>query len=409
MTLVYRQFVIVLIALSNVIVCECNAAVVVDAGYPGGNIKVISISDDVIHLQPDRRGTSDWWFYWNFRVRGAAGHSITFQFDGRSPMGARGPAVSVDGSHWKYAGLERVRDSAMDASFRYDFPPEAQEIRFAFCPPYVESNWRQFETTLKRCPEVSISSLCSTGKQRQAELVRIRPKSGQPQACVLLTARHHSCETMASYVLQGLLGQVSNDDETGRWLRERIEFLAVPFMDKDGVEEGDQGKNRPPHDHWLDYRGESRYHSVKALRELVSTRSPQTMLAIDMHCSYLREASQQPGCSEELFFADSMNPNVAAETAVFKRILRRDRRGPIPYDGRSDLPFGVRWNTEETAAPSFVGWASQLPGVRVAAVLEVPYANAGGVEVTDESAMQLGKDLAVAIQSYFETVLSDRK
>jgi hypothetical protein len=47
--------------------------------------------------------------------------------------------------------------------------------------------------------------------------------------------------------------------------------------------------------------------------------------------------------------------------------------------------------------------------VRVATVLEVPYANAGGVEVTDESARQLGKDLAVAMQSYFEKVFADGK
>jgi murein tripeptide amidase MpaA len=39
------------------------------------------------------------------------------------------------------------------------------------------------------------------------------------------------------------------DTPEGRLARERFRFLAVPFMDKDGVEDGDQGKNRRPRDH----------------------------------------------------------------------------------------------------------------------------------------------------------------
>ena len=79
------------------------------------------------------------------------------------------------------------------------------------------------------------------------------------------------------------------------------------------------------------------------------------------------------------------------------------------YDGRSDLPFSVRWNTEEIATASFLGWASSPPEIQVAAVLELPYANAGGVAVTPESARQLGRDLAVSMQAYIETCLADKE
>ena len=66
-----------------------------------------------------------------------------------------------------------------------------------------------------------------------------------------------------------------------------------PFMDKDGVEEGDQGKNRKPHDHNRDYlyqTGEKGiYPSVTALRELVSKWSQHRLkIGIDMHCPLLR-------------------------------------------------------------------------------------------------------------------------
>lgn len=382
--------------------CAGYAALVIDADFPGGNIRVGDISNDTVHLQPDLRGTDGWWFYWCFRVRGGASRRITIQFDGRSPIGARGPAVSLDGQHWSWLGIDKVRDSATDASFSYDIPVASDDVRFAFCPPYVEADWQRFAATLKRPPEFSLSNLCDTEKHRHVELVHITPKNKKPAHCVLLTARHHACEAMASYVLEGVLAAICGDDATGFWLRDRVEFYAVPFMDKDGVEEGDQGKNRPPHDHWLDYSDGSRYRSVAALKELVSRMSRRPTLALDLHCSYLREASQEPGCSEQLFFMESMNSTIAAETGEFQQILRREQRGRIRYDGRYDLPFGVRWNNEEIAAPSFLAWASNLSDTRVATVFELPYANAGGVEVTAESSRQVGRDLAVAMKAYFE-------
>ena len=383
-----------------------RAEIAVDSNFPGGNIQVNSISNDIVHLQPDLRGTDGWWFYWYFRVRGAAGRTTTFHFDGRSPIGARGPAICLDGRHWTWLGIDNVRDSSADASFSCEIPAGCNEVRFAVCPPYVEADWKLFASKLNQIPEFSASNLCNTENQRHVDLIRIAPQKAPARASVLLTARHHACEAMASYVLEGLLKHVCSDGVTGCWLRERVEFVIVPFMDKDGVEQGDQGKNRPPHDHWLDYRGDGRYRSVVALKALIEQLPRRPMFAMDLHCSYLREATKQPGCSEELFFMGSMNSKVVAETAKFQQILRGGQRGPIRYDGRSDLPFGVRWNTEEIATPSFIGWASNLPDIQVATVLELPYANAGGVAVTPESARQLGRDLAISMQAYFENCLA---
>jgi hypothetical protein len=403
-----RAPVVLMLALSQT---RCSAGnVQIDSDFPGGNIVVVSSVDNGAHLRPDLRGTTDWWFYWNFRVRGATGRSVRFLFDGRSPIGARGPAVSVDGgSVWNWLGIENVDDRPVDASFRYDFPKDSGEIRFAFCPPYLSANWQRFVKTVQRCPAVSLLTLCQSEKNRRVEVLRIAPTDDSSQACVLLTARHHACESMASYALEGLISAVCRDDETGCWLRKRVEFNIVPFMDKDGVEEGDQGKNRPPHDHWLDYSGTSCYKSVAALRKLIAeqTRVP-LRFAMDIHCSYLRESSDLPGCSEQVFFMGSMEPKIAEEARVFQRVLSRERRGPIAYTGHNDLPYGVRWNSEEIATPSSLGWASKIPDIWVATLLEVPYANAGGVAVTPDSARQLGIDLAKALRVYFEDKFSSQ-
>ena len=92
----------------------------IDAQYPGGNIIVDRIEGDQVYLRQDLRDTKGWWFYWNFRVRGAASRTLRFTFDGQSPIGVRGPAVSTDGGcEWTWLGA----DGAQGASFTYRFDP----------------------------------------------------------------------------------------------------------------------------------------------------------------------------------------------------------------------------------------------------------------------------------------------
>ena len=87
----------------------CRAAAVeVDADFPGGNVIVERIDGDNIHVRPDLRDTVGDWFYWNFRVRGAAGRTITVHFTKGNPIGVRGPAVSIDGGKsWSGSGPTR--------------------------------------------------------------------------------------------------------------------------------------------------------------------------------------------------------------------------------------------------------------------------------------------------------------
>ncbi len=70
---------------------------------------------------------------------------------------------------------------------------------------------------------------------------------------------------MATYALEGFLSAVLADDACGRQWQENWEVLAVPFLDKDGVENGDSGKNRAPHDHNRDYNEQPLYPEIAAL------------------------------------------------------------------------------------------------------------------------------------------------
>ncbi len=369
----------------------------IDCAFPGGNILVDKIEGDTVYLRPDLRDTKGWWFYWCFRVRGAAGRTTTFRFAKRNPIGLTGPAVSKDGGeHWSWLGSEAVDG----ASFTYDFPADAREVRFCFTMPYQESDLRRFLRRHQGGNHLSVATLCRTKKGRAVERLHVGKLSGEPKYRVLLTCRHHACESMASYALEGILEEVLSATADGAWLRRNVEVLAVPFVDKDGVEDGDQGKNRRPRDHNRDYAGKSIYPSVRALREFVPRWSRGKLrMAMDMHCPYIRG-----GQSERLYQVGQQSASVWREQRAFAKILEEVRTGPIPYQAENDLPFGQSWNTDKNyvAGKSCSRWASELSGIRLATSLELPYAKAGGQTVTADTARALGRDLARAIRRYLE-------
>ena len=71
------------------------AEIEIDADYPGGNIVIERIDGDVIDLRQDRRDTKRWWFYWNFRVGGAAGRALKFRFTDGDVIGTREKGVKL--------------------------------------------------------------------------------------------------------------------------------------------------------------------------------------------------------------------------------------------------------------------------------------------------------------------------
>lgn len=379
----------------GIVAADANDALRVDAAFPGGNIVVEAIEGDTVALHQDLRDTRDHWFYWCFRVQGAAGRTLDFKFTRGNVIGVRGPAVSTDhGRTWRWLGAEAVNDS----TFRFHLPSGAQEARFCMTIPYLEANLRQFLARYRDSPGLRADVLCKTKKGREVELLHLGRLDGQCRFRVLLAARHHACETMASYGLEGILESVLADTDEGRWFRQQVEFLVVPFMDKDGVEEGDQGKGRQPRDHNEDYAGESSHASVRALRDLVPRWSQGRLrLALDMHCPSIRG-----GWHEQIYFV-CRRENAWPEVQHFSAILKAVQTGPLRFNLNA-TDSNAKWRTSpDSDSAKFAGWAGRLPGVRLATTIEIPYANAGGGEVTAETARALGRDVARAVRRFLES------
>ena len=378
-------------------VSEELPSVTVDCDFPGGNIVVDRIEGDHIYVHQDLRDTDRDWFYWYFRAKGAAGRNLNVHFTDTNVIGGRGPAVSNDsGKSWSWLGVEAVRDQ----SFMYQCQPDEAEVRFCFAIPYVQENLDAFLLKYRDHPNLRIASLCQSRKGRDVTRLHIGRLEGEPKYRVLITCRHHCCEMMASYSLEGLLAAALAESDYGRWMAENVELLVVPIMDTDGVAEGDQGKNRTPHDHNRDYSGTSLYPEVKALREFVPKWSDgRLQFALDMHDPYIRGES-----AEIIYLVESDGPTTE-NVRRFARILESTRQGSLPFRASDNMPFGKGWNTSSnyTSGIPFSHWAGALPGIHFASTVEIPYANVSGRAVTAESARAFGADVAAALRVFLDS------
>jgi predicted deacylase len=369
----------------------------VDADFPGGNIVVERVEGDQVFLRQDVRDTQGDWFWWCFRVRGAAGRTLRFQFTRGDVIGVCGPAVSADGGRtWVWLGRAAVKGTA----FPYVFPADADEVRFGFAVPYTEADLKAFLQRHSRTEHLKAETLCKSRKGRDVELLRVGRLDGEPDHRVVLTARHHCCESMASFALEGLLDAILAADADGVWFRRHVECLVVPFADKDGVEAGDQGKNRRPRDHNRDYAGESLYPEVAAIRRLVPAwAGGRLRVALDLHCPHIRGPY-----NEFIYFVGTPDAANWERVQRFAALLEATRTGPLPYSAKNNLPYGQGWNTAKNygGGKSFSRWAGEVPGLWAATSLEIPYANASGEVVTPDTARAFGRDLARALRRFLE-------
>lgn len=267
--------------------------VTIRSDFPGGNVKVLANEPKAVTIAPDLRGSPDW-FYWYFSAQTDHPGDVTFTLPHAPKLGVRGPAISRDdGKTWGWLPTDAVIFASPGAKpadridrFTVHFHRAGETVRLAVTIPYGQADLDAFLATHASNPLLHSEVLTHTRTGRKpVELLRIGEPGAGKQA-VLVTARHHACETIASFVLEGFLTEALSASPAAQEFRKRHVLYAVPFVDKDGVLAGDQGKNRPPHDHNRDYGPGSLYPEVQAIMELAERADIR--LALDLHCPFIR-------------------------------------------------------------------------------------------------------------------------
>ena len=367
---------------------------VISADFPGGNVRVLGAEGDTVRLAPDLRETLRFWFYWRFRAEFPGAGTWRFEFPDGNCVGTRGPAMRRAGERvWRWLSGDALHES--DRVFEWTSAgPET--VEFCQCIPYQGADFDAFAASFADDPRVTVSELCRSRAGRSVPLLRLR--EGEPAQAVLFSCRHHAQESMASFALEGLLRALASDEPWAAAFRRSFEVLAVPFVDRDGVEDGTQGKNRIPHDHNRDYgaAGGHLYPECAALERLLDERRPAAVL--DLHCPYIRGGAT----NEHAYLVGMDVPGTQAVTARFGALLEKHCPPEAPYFASDNLDFGKEWNTGGNYANGmgFKRWAALKPYVRFSQTLETPFANFREKTQTPDTIRAYGRGIAAALAEY---------
>lgn len=356
----------------------------ITSNYTGGNIKLLSVEGGTVKLEQELRGTAKWWFYWNFRVEDVQGKNLVFEFQNGEVVCPFGPAVSGDGYNWDF-GMQNCYLSG--TSFKYSFSDSEKIKYFAFSMPYQLTHFENYFKTIANNPKVERKILTYSEQNREIPLVKI----GRGAKNIIFTGRHHCCESTASYTLEGVISSLLEEYSV---LLDDYTFHIIPFVDIDGVENGDQGKDRAPHDHNRDYIENPIYNYTRAIYHytenmpvtaFIDYHSPWKWGGLDNlpHIHFGPPPKDKPDL--QLVFADNLreitNRCPASDTILY------DNRGYVSLYGGPN---------NKTGTPSGKNFFALKKNAHMAFSIETPYSGST-VPYTVWSLHSWGKNIMSAL------------
>ncbi|WP_254522016.1 M14 family zinc carboxypeptidase [Natrinema caseinilyticum] len=378
--------------------------------HPGGNGRVVGVDGDTIRLESEPRDSSRRWFYWNVDVESDVTQTLRLEFPNDEAVGPRGPAVRMampcggpigNGAwdEWRWLGADHRIDAT---GFRYAFDA-GEGAQFALSFPYQRADFDAFAFEFESDPRLTVETLTTTAGGRTVPVVRLGPSDADCH--IALAARHHACESTASYVLEGTLRELLESEDAGALL-ETHRVHAYPFGDLDGVERGDQGKHRSPHDHNRDYVDGNAitdlsplYPTTAAIAADLRSRDPLAV-ALDFHCPYKwgGDINDRPFFVTDPSAASAELRGLATRLEDVTQTRSRADEPTLTFDSSPGIGL-ASFDGQSGLLYTFERYCSQL-GAEPAASLEVPYVGTATDPVTPTTARQFGRDLAVALADW---------
>ena len=337
--------------------------------FPGGNIEFIKEKENDVFVEREIRNDQGY-FYWAFCVKGASGKTLRFRFPQGTRVGRFGAAVSHDLKTWHWSNSKEIIDG--NDAFTYMFSKDEDCVYFAHNMIYSEEMLNDFV----KSANIELETFTQTKKGRNVPCFTI----GSGENMIVVTSRHHACESTGTYVLQGFAQRCIEKRASG------IKFLFVPFVDYDGVTDGDAGKGRLPYDHNRDYGDKTIYNETAKLRELAD--SGRVVCNFDFHSPH------HDGWINDypylMKFAKGENEIYHAISEALRKSTEHDKAS-MKYTGEQDIDYGAQWN--ETTTPHIKNYFLPRTRKKVSITMEIPYFGLEDNMFTQEKAIMLGRHL----------------
>ena len=214
----------------------------ITANFDAGNIEVISLEDKKniqLAIRPDEGSEFFQWF--NFRLEGQINEQYVLNIinAGQSafPAGWENyqAVASYDREYWF-----RLPTSYQDGELTINVELEYDTIQIAFFAPYSYERHQDLLAAVQMHPFVTLEHLGDTIDNRDLTLVKVSDGNNDGnKRSIWITARQHPGETMAEWLVEGLLySLLDGDNATGKLLLDKANFYIVPNMNPDGSVRG---------------------------------------------------------------------------------------------------------------------------------------------------------------------------
>ncbi|TPG10411.1 M14 family metallopeptidase [Sphingomonas oligophenolica] len=205
----------------------------VNAGFDGGNIRLIGIDGERVDLEIVNDHDSDFYQWFYFRVAGAKGRTLTLRIVNAGgsayPFGWPGyeARASTDLAAWRMADTGYA-DGVLTITHAFD----TDLAWFAYFAPYTMAMHEALIARIALEPGVAHRQIGTTLDGQGIDYLRIGTGAKQ----VWLYARQHPGESMAEWWMEGALDWLTSDAASD--LLAKATVHVVPNMNPDGTRRG---------------------------------------------------------------------------------------------------------------------------------------------------------------------------
>lgn len=216
----------------------------ITANFDAGNIDIINMEnkkDIQLAIRPDFGGKFFQWF--NFRLSGEIGEQYVLNIvnAGEASYVAGWEnyqaVASYDREYWF-----RLPTIYKDGKLTIVADLECATIQIAYFAPYSYERHQDLLAAVQTHPLVTLEHLGETLDKRDLTLVKIGNEDSSSEVNkrnIWITARQHPGETMAEWLVEGLLYNLLDEDNaTAKQLLDKANFYIVPNMNPDGSVRG---------------------------------------------------------------------------------------------------------------------------------------------------------------------------
>ncbi len=195
-----------------------------------------------------RHDTNSGYLRWySFRVEGGRGEELTFRITNANETSSDSawawdqPVVSADdGATWsRITNTEYEGPDGRFYSFRYT--PQTDSDWIAYAPVYNFSRWLDLVEELRSHARVdTLEEITTSVEGRPIHLLKVTDPSvhDSVKTTVWMVARQHPADAGASWAMEGLLNWLLGQEVAAGELSKRCALYLVPFMNPDGVFNG---------------------------------------------------------------------------------------------------------------------------------------------------------------------------